>query len=118
MMTTGELLTSCLAVGVVSALGAQAVTPTDLNWKDLLGSGTVGAMLFVIVLFLRSISEMRKEHSDTVTKISADFCDSVEASNKTFADSTRQIIETSRSSNQADIQLIQKIIENLKTKTQ
>lgn len=115
-MNTGGTITACAVVGALSMLGVQATTTADLGWKELLGSGTAGMMIFVVVLFLRSIGEMRKEHGETVAKISADFGDAVEASTKTFADSTRQIIESGRQHNQANIEMIQQIIQDLNEK--
>jgi len=97
-------------------LGVQTATHGDVGWKELLGSGTAGMMIFVVVLFLRSISEMRKEHGETVAKISADFGESVRSATKEFADSTQKIIEGSRAHNQANLGMLQQMMRDLHEK--
>lgn len=105
---------SCLTVGALSMVGIQAVTHAELSWKDLLGGGAAGMVIFVVVIFLRSISEMRKEHSDTVAKVSSDFSESVRAATQEFAQSTQKIIEGARQHNQANLAMLQQIISDLR----
>lgn len=93
--------------------GLQAVSHSDLSWKDVLGGGAAGMVIFVVILFLKSISEMRKEHGETVGKISSDFSDVVRASTKEYAESTQKIIEGSRQHNQANLAMLQQIIQDL-----
>lgn len=93
--------------------GLQAVSHADLSWKDVLGGGAAGMVIFVVILFLKSISEMRKEHGETVGKISADFSEVVRASTKEYAESTQKIIEGSRQHNQANLAMLQQIIQDL-----
>lgn len=115
-MNTGGTITACAVVGALSMLGVQATSAADVGWKELLGSGTAGMMIFVVVLFLRSISEMRKEHGETVAKISADFGESVRSATKEFAESTQKIIEGSRSHNQANLAMLQQMMRDLHEK--
>jgi hypothetical protein len=115
-MNTGGTITACAVVGALSMLGVQTATHGDVGWKELLGSGTAGMMIFVVVLFLRSISEMRKEHGETVAKISADFGESVRSATKEFADSTQKIIEGSRAHNQANLGMLQQMMRDLHEK--
>ena len=116
-MNTGGIVTSCVAVGALSAFGLQSVSNNaDLGWKDLIGGGAAGMVIFVVVIFLRSIAEMRREHGDTVAKISADFSDSVQASTKEFADSTQKIIEGARAHNQANLAMLQQMMRDLHEK--
>ncbi|MFN7318136.1 MAG: hypothetical protein ACK5S6_01385 [bacterium] len=95
-------------------VGIQAVSHAELSWKDLLGGGAAGMVIFVVVIFLRSIAEMRKEHSDTVAKVSSDFSDAVRSATKEFADSTQKIIEGARQHNQANLGMLQQIISDLR----
>lgn len=115
-MNTGGLITACAAVGITSMVGVQAVSHADLSWKDVLGGGAAGMVIFVVIIFLKSIGEMRKEHGDTVGKISADFGESVKSATKEFADSTQKIIEGSRQHNQANLAMLQQIIQDLHEK--
>lgn len=115
-MSTGGTLSTCAFVGVLSMLGAQAVTHAELGWKDLIGGGAAGMVIFVVVIFLRSIAEMRREHGDTVAKISADFGESVRASTKEFAESTQKIIEGARAHNQANLAMLQQMMRDLHEK--
>lgn len=115
-MNTGGTITACAVVGALSMLGVQATSAAEVGWKELLGSGTAGMMIFVVVLFLRSISEMRKEHGETVAKISADFGESVRTATKEFADSTQKIIEGSRQHNQANLAMLQQMMRDLNEK--
>lgn len=112
-MNTGGTLTACAVVGIASMVGVQAVSHADLSWKDVLGGGAAGMVIFVVILFLKSISEMRKEHGETVGKISADFSEVVRASTKEYAESTQKIIEGSRQHNQANLAMLQQIIQDL-----
>lgn len=112
-MNTGGAVTACAVVGAMSMLGLQAVSHADIGWKDLLGGGAAGMVIFVVILFLKSISEMRKEHGDTVGKVSADFSEAVKASTREFADSTHKIIEAGRQHNQANLTMLQQIIQDL-----
>ena len=112
-MNTGGTLTACAVVGIASMAGLQAVTAADLSWKDVLGGGAAGMVIFVVILFLKSISEMRREHGDTVSKVSSDFSEAVRASTKEFADSTHKIIEAGRQHNQANLTMLQQIIQDL-----
>lgn len=73
-------------------------------------------VIFVVILFLKSIGEMRKEHGETVGKISADFSEVVKASTKEYAESTQKIIEGSRQHNQANLAMLQQIIQDLHEK--
>lgn len=91
----------------------QAVSHADLSWKDLVGGGAAGMVIFVVILFLKSIGEMRKEHGETVSKVSSDFSEAVRASTKEFAESTQKIIEGSRQHNQANLTMLQQIIQDL-----
>lgn len=109
-------MTACVAVGAMSMLGMQAVSHAEIGWKDLLGGGAAGMVIFVVILFLKSISEMRKEHGETVGKISSDFSEVVRASTKEYADSTQKIIEGSRAHNQANLAMLQQIIQDLHEK--
>lgn len=115
-MNTGGTVTACVAVGAMSMLGMQAASQADIGWKDLLGGGAAGMVIFVVIIFLKSIAEMRKEHGDTVGKISADFAEAVQTSTKEFADSTQKIIEGSRAHNQANLAMLQQIIQDLHEK--
>lgn len=112
-MSTGGTITACAVVGAMSMVGLQAVATADLTWKDLLGGGAAGMVIFVVMIFLRSIAEMRKEHGETVSKVSADFSEAVQASTKEFADSTHRIIEAGRAHNQANLAMLQQIIQDL-----
>lgn len=115
-MNTGGTITACALVGLASMAGIQAVNHAELGWKDVLGGGAAGMVIFVVILFLKSISEMRKEHGDTVGKVSADFSEAVKASTKEFAESTQKIIEGSRQHNQANLAMLQQIIQDLHEK--
>lgn len=115
-MSIGSTLTACAFVGALSAIGIQTVTHSDLGWKDLIGGGAAGMVIFVVVIFLRSIAEMRREHGDTVAKISADFGESVRAATKEFAESTQKIIEGARAHNQANLAMLQQMMRDLHEK--
>ncbi len=71
-MNTGGTITACAVVGALSMLGVQATSAAEVGWKELLGSGTAGMMIFVVVLFLRSISEMRKLTEFLIRRFMAD----------------------------------------------
>ncbi len=113
-MSTGGTITACALVGLASMAGIQAVNHAELGWKDVIGGGAAGMVIFVVILFLKSISEMRKEHGDTVAKVSSDFSDAVRAATKEFADSTQKIIEGARQHNQANLGMLQQIISDLR----
>lgn len=115
-MNTGGTITACAIVGALSMLGVQAATHAELGWKDLIGGGAAGMVIFVVVIFLRSIAEMRREHGDTVAKISADFGESVRAATKEFAESTQKIIEGARAHNQANLAMLQQMMRDLHEK--
>lgn len=97
--------------GVVSV---QAMTGAEIGWKDLIGGSAVGAVIFTVVIFLKNIAEMRREHSELVSKVSADFSEAVSDATTQFAESTHRIIESSRANNQANLAMVQQIINDLR----
>jgi hypothetical protein len=97
-----------------SVYSVQALTSADISWKDLLGGSAVGAVIFTVVIFLKNIGEMRREHSDLVSKVSTDFSDAVSDATKQFAESTHRIIESSRAHNQANLAMVQQIINDMR----
>lgn len=85
----------------------------EVGWKDIAQGGAATMVIVVVVIFLRTISEMRKDHSDVVNKIGTNFAEAVKSSTKEFADSTHRIIEAGRQHNHANIQMLQQIIQDL-----
>lgn len=113
-MSSVNFCATALAVfgGVYSV---QALTSAEISWKDLLGGSAVGAVIFTVVIFLKNIGEMRREHSDLVSKVSTDFSDAVSDATKQFAESTHRIIESSRAHNQANLAMVQQIINDMRS---
>lgn len=120
-MSTGGTVTACAVVGAMSMVGLQAVSTAELTWKDLLGGGAAGMVIFVVMIFLRSIAEMRKEHGETVAQVSQDFAETVKSvsnkfgdATKDWADSTERIIEAGRQHNQANMQMLQQLLQEMR----
>ena len=111
-MTTVQIAICALA-GYGSVLGMQAVNHSEISWKDLIGGGAVGAVIFVVMIFLRNIAEMRKEHGDLVKEVSGNFSEAVTVATREFAESTNKIIEGSRLHNQANISMIQQMMKDM-----
>lgn len=114
-MTTGQL-TACAILSFAGFAGVAQATHMEIGWKDLAQGGAATMVIVVVVIFLRTISEMRKEHSEVVGRISTNFAEAVQSSTKEFADSTHRIIEAGRAHNQANIQMLQQIIQDLTEK--
>lgn len=110
---TSAQLAICALAACGSIYGMQVANATEISWKDLLGGGAVGAVIFVVMIFLRNIAEMRKEHGETVKEVSSSFSAAVTSSTKEFADSTQKIIEHGRAHNQANIAMIQQMMRDL-----
>ena len=111
-MTTLQIAICALA-GYGSVLGMQAVNHSEIGWKDLIGGGAVGAVIFVVMIFLRNIAEMRKEHGELVKEVSSNFSSAVTSATKEFAESTNKIIEGSRAHNQANMAMLQQMMRDM-----
>jgi hypothetical protein len=117
LVVTGGQLTLCGLATFGSIYGMQAVTNhAEVTWKDIIGGGAVGAVIFVVMIFLKNIAEMRKEHGETVKEVSSNFSAAVTSATKEFAESTNKIIEGSRQHNQANLAMLQQIIQDLHEK--
>jgi hypothetical protein len=111
-MTTVQIAICALA-GYGSVLGMQAVNQAEISWKDVIGGGAVGAVIFVVMIFLRNIAEMRKEHGELVKEVSGNFSEAVTVATREFAESTNKIIEGARLHNQANISMIQQMLKDM-----
>lgn len=112
-MTSTQIALCLLAAGG-SIYGMQAVNHQDVGWKDIIGGGAVGAVLFTVMVFLKNISEIRKEHGEMVKDIGGKFADAVTESTKVFAESTHKTIESGRLHNERNIEMMQQIIQDLR----
>jgi hypothetical protein len=112
-MSTSSIA-AIIALGAAGATTFIQTTGMDTSWRDLASGGAAMLVIFVVVLFLRNQNEMRKEHSDTVIKLGSDFSDAIKASSREFAESTQKLIEGSRQHNQANMAMLQSIIQDLK----
>lgn len=115
MMTTGQVL-ALAALSFAGYAGVAQATVADIGWKDIASGGAATMVILVVVIFLRTQGEMRKEHSETVGRISADFSESVRSITQQFAEGTQKIIEGSRQHNQANLAMLQQIINDLHDK--
>ena len=113
-MTSAQLAICAIAAACGSIYGVQAVTHADITWKDIIGGGAVGAVLFTVMVFLRNISEMRKEHGDMVKEVGQNFATAVTSATKEFAESTQKIIEGGRIHNERNIEMIQQMLKDLR----
>jgi hypothetical protein len=112
-MTASQLACAYLAMTCVGAAGFAQVAAGDVGWKDIASGGAASLVIIVVVIFLRTQSEMRREHGETVGQISKDFSEAVKANTREFAESTNKIIEGSRAHNQANLAMLQQILTDL-----
>ena len=114
---TGGQFTFCILAACGSVYGMQAVNNhAEIGWKDLIGGGAVGAVLFTVMVFLRNISEIRREHGEMVKDIGGKFASAVTEATKVFAESTHRTIESGRQHNERNIEMMQQIINDLNEK--
>ena len=112
---TGGQFTFCILAACGSVYGMQAVNQqAEIGWKDLIGGGAVGAVLFTVMVFLRNISEIRREHGEMVKDIGGKFASAVTEATKVFAESTHRTIESGRQHNERNIEMMQQIINDMR----
>ena len=75
-------MTSDILLGGMTAFlggGAVAQGVTEGNWKDFVAGGAAAAVIFVVIVFLRHITEMRKEHSANLADEQKKHVDAIQA---------------------------------------
>tara|TARA_R110002126_G_scaffold291760_1_gene457023 strand:- start:6828 stop:7121 length:294 start_codon:yes stop_codon:yes gene_type:complete len=67
-----------------------------LPWAEILGGGAAGVAVFMCYLFLRHMSEARKEANVVIEKVSTDFASTVRDNSEKFSETTQFILTDSK----------------------
>ncbi len=73
---------------------SQAVV--EFPWDKIASAGAGGIALMMCYLFLKHLTEMRKEHNGTIMKVSKDFATTVDMAVNKHNETTQMILKDSR----------------------
>jgi hypothetical protein len=86
----------------------------SIGWKDLVAGGSAGAVIFVVIVFLRHIETGRKETTEAHKEVSTQFASAMQSTSKDFSGTVAEMAKQSREAHEKCIETTTSLVRQVR----